>query len=99
MSTLYIKEHQTMPQMSGNPQIWAEPAGTEQTPVTVSGTSAQSAAFNTRTRFITFHCDGIMSYLIGANPTAATTNFRVPADQMITVAVTPGDKMAAITNT
>lgn len=100
MSTLYIKEHEVMPiGVSGNPQIWPEPTGTEQTPVTVSGVSAQSAAFNAKTKFITFTCDGIMSYLIGSNPTAATTNFRVSADQVITVAVTPGHKMAAITNT
>ena len=99
MSTLYIKEHETMPIISGNPQIWGEPAGTEQTPVTVSGTSAQSAAFNAKTKFITITCDGIFSYLVGTNPTAATTNFRVSAGDTITMAVTPGHKIAAVTNT
>lgn len=99
MATLFIKEHETMPQMSGNPQIWAEPAGTEQTPVTTSGTSAQSAAFNTKTRFITITCTGVISYLVGSNPTATTSSFRLAADQVLTFAVTPGHKIAAIDNT
>jgi len=98
MSTLYIKEHEQMPQMAGAPQIWKEPALVEQTPVTVSGTSAQSAAFNAQTKFITIVCDGIFSYLVAADPTAATTNFRVQAGEMLTFAVTPGQKIAAITN-
>ena len=98
MSTLYIKEHANKPQMAGGPDIWAEPALAEQR-VTVSGTSAQSAAFNAQTKFITITCDGIYSYLCAADPTALTTSFRVPADQIISFAVTPGQKIAAITNT
>lgn len=98
MSTLYIKEHEVMPQMAGAPQIWSEPALVSQT-VTVSGTSAQSAAFNARTKFITITCDGIFSYLVASNPTATTSNFRVAADQVLTFAVAPTDKIAAITNT
>jgi hypothetical protein len=98
MATLWIKEHETMPIISGNPQIWAEPVSVEQT-VTVSGTSAQSAAFNAKTKFITITCDGIFSYLVSTNPTAATTNFRVEAGNVLTFAVPPAYKIAAITNT
>lgn len=99
MSTLYIKEHDRVPQMAGAPQVWAEPALVDQTPVTVSGTSAQSAAFNAQTKFITITCDGVFSYLVGSNPTATTSHFRVAADVHLVIAVTPGHKIAAITNT
>lgn len=99
MATLYIREFESMPLISGAPQIWAEPGGTNPTPVTVSGTSAQSAAFNAKTKFIAITCDGIFSYLVGSDPTATTSHLRIPADTILSFAVTPGHKIAAITNT
>lgn len=103
MATLWIKEHTKKPQMAGGPDIWAEPAAVEQN-VAISGTSAQSAAFAAQTRFITITSDSAFCYLVAANPTAATTNFRVAADQILTIGVAPapGDapyKIAAITTT
>jgi len=71
----------------------------EQTPVTVSGTSAQSAAFGANTRYIMFTCDGIFSWTIGNNPTATTSKMRFAADQVYHIQVQPGDKIAFITNT
>lgn len=71
----------------------------EQTPVTVSGSSAQSAAFGAKTRFIMFTCDGIFSWTIGANPTATTSKMRFAADTVYHIAVQPTDKIAFITNT
>lgn len=99
MSTLYIAEYARLPEMTGGkPQIAPEPAIVNQT-VTVSGTSAQSAAFNSQTRYIAVTCDGIFSYLVGSNPTSTTGKFRIPADAILFMAVQPGDKIAAITNT
>jgi hypothetical protein len=98
MATLWIKEHERMPQMAGAPQIWAEPCLVEQA-VSYTGTAGQSAAFNAQTKFITITSAGIFSYLVSANPTALTTSFRVAADQILTIAVTPGQKISAITNT
>jgi len=99
MSTLRIREFQIAPLVSGvSLQVWPEP-GTDQTPVTVSGTSAQSAAFDGKTKYVAITCDGIFSYVVGSNPTATANHFRVPADQIICFSVQPGDKIAAITNT
>ena len=65
----------------------------------MSGTSAQSSAFNAATRFIRVHTDAICSILIGSNPTATTAKKRLAADQTEYFAVNSGDKIAAITNT
>lgn len=103
MATLWIKEHIKKPQLAGGPDIWSEPASVEQA-VTISGTSAQSAAFAAQTKFITITSDSAFCYLVAANPTAATTNFRVASDQILTIAVEPPPgtapyKIAGITTT
>ena len=103
MATLWIKEHSKKPQMAGGPDLWAEPAAVEQA-VTISGTSAQSAAFAAQTKFITITSDSAFCYLVAANPTAATTNFRVQAGDILTFGVEPAPgsapyKIAGITTT
>lgn len=104
MSTLWIKEHfRSAPQQAGAPQIWSEPCDVEQA-VTISGTSAQSSAFNPQTKSVTITSDSAFCYLVSTNPTAATTNFRVAADQIITIGVEPAAgsapyKIAGITTT
>jgi hypothetical protein len=103
MATLWIKEHTKKPQLSGGPDIWAEPAAVEQA-VAISGTSAQSSAFAAQTRFITITSDSAFCYLVASNPTATTSSFRVAADQILTIAVAPPSgttpyKIAGITTT
>lgn len=66
--------------------------------VTVSGTSAQSSAFDRLTYAIRINCDVIVSIKVGANPTATTADLRMPANQTEYFVVTPGDKIAFITN-
>jgi hypothetical protein len=78
---------------------WSGGGVTEQTPVAVSGTSAQSAAFDPKTRYIQFTCDVIFSWTIGSNPTSTTSKMRFPADTIFFIGVQPGDKIAFITNT
>lgn len=98
MATLYIAEYATLPAMTGGQAAIApEPAVTTQT-VTYS-TSVASNAFNGQTRYIAITSPGIFSYTVNDNPTATTSHFRVPADQILFIAVTPGHKIAAITNT
>ena len=98
MATLYIAEYSRLPQVSGGqPQIAAEPAIATQV-VTYSTTTA-SAAFDAKTNFIAITSPGIFSYTVGKTPTATTSHFRVPADAILFMAVTPGDKIAAVTNT
>lgn len=93
MATLWIKEHFKKPQMAGGPDIWSEPSDVEQA-VMISGTSAQSAAFNAQTKFITITSDSAFCYLVAANPTATTSSFRIAADQILTIGVEPASGVA-----
>jgi hypothetical protein len=97
MSTLSIAEFR---QLGKDDRIQAveQPPLAEQT-VTVSGTSAQSSAFNDGTRIIRVHTDAIVSILIGSNPTATTAKARMVAGQTEYFTVVGGHKIAAITNT
>ncbi len=98
MADLYIEEYADLGRSSdGQPVPIAGDTITTQK-VTYS-TTAQSAAFNSRTRFIAITSPGIFSYLRGADPTATTSHFRVPADTILYLKVHPGHKIAAVTNT
>lgn len=100
MATLYISEYTegAVSQVPNGLPLAAEPPVAEQT-VALSGTSAQSNAFNGKTRIIRVHTDAICSILVGANPTATTAKKRLPADHTEYFSVQPGDKIAGITNT
>ena len=100
MATLYIAEYDRMLTDINGGRIlgFAEPPIAEQT-VTISGTSASSAAFNSQTRFIRVHTDVICHVLCGKTPTAAATNQRFAAGQTEAKGVTAGDKIAVIEGT
>lgn len=100
MATLYISEYGDLARdASGNIiSIGVEPAQTTQTR-SISGTSAQSNAFASGTRYVRIHTDAICSILFGANPTATTSHARLAADSTEYFCVTAGHKVAAITNT
>jgi hypothetical protein len=98
MATLYIAEYANIPEAAAGQPM--QIAGDEITTQTVTySTTAQSAAFNGKTRYIAITSPGIFSYAIGASPTATTSKFRIPADAIIYLKVNPGDKIAAVTNT
>lgn len=99
MSTAYITEFKDTPVYDNMPIPKWGAGVVEQTPVTVSGSSAQSAAFAVTTRYIWVTCDGICSFTIGSNPTATTSKMRLAADKDLFIGVQPGDKIALITNT
>lgn len=98
MATLYIQELSTIGTSPNNQslQVSLQPPITEQT-VAIGGSSTQSSAFNTKTRFVRIHTDAICSILFGSNPTATaakarmnagdTEYFAVPQDQSFKVAV------------
>jgi len=97
MATLYITEYERVD--NSNPPVAMAPSITQQT-VSLSGTSAQSAAFNARTKMVRIHTDAICSVLFGTNPTALTTSPRMAADQTEYFALgAAGLKVAGITNT
>lgn len=98
MATLYITEFTTIATRISGAPIAQMPPVAEQTR-SISGSSAQSSAFNLATRFVQLHTDAICSIAIGLNPTATTSTMRLPADTTVYFGVTAGDKVAAITNT
>lgn len=102
MAKLYIREYASMAQVQASKADLAapqEPPTADQAPITLSGASQQSAAFNVDTRFVAITADGIFSYLVGADPTVTADMLRVTAGQIIFVGVKPGHRVAVITNT
>lgn len=98
MANMYITEYGSIGAMRSN--IAQEPAIAVQK-VAFTGTPGQSAAFNAATILVRIHVDGIASIKFGTNPTAATTDPRLPADTTEYFAVPPSGsyKVSAITNT
>lgn len=104
MGKLYITEYVRQAKDNRGQAIAAgeEPAIAIQT-VTYT-TSTQSAALNSKTRFVRVHTDAICSILFSANPTATTDHTRLPANQTEFFGVTEesvraGLKIAAVANT
>lgn len=69
---------------------------TDQTPITTSATTAQSAAFSGDTKMIQVSCDTQAAMAYGSNPTATTSNMTIPVGSMIYWKVTGGKKVAFI---
>lgn len=82
MATLYITEYSESRILIGGQmvQVPLEPPLAEQT-VTISGTHAESAAFNAKTTFVRIETDLICSLLIGTAPVATTSSGRWVAGQ------------------
>lgn len=101
MPTLYISEYKEMAKTITAKQDLAaaqEPAIATQA-ISISGASAQSAAFNADTRFVEIHTDAICSISFGSNPTATTAHKRMAANQTQFFGVVPTHKVAVISNT
>jgi hypothetical protein len=109
MSYLYITELEsiTPTQEGGAAQVARMPPVAEQT-IAITGTSAQSSAFNSRTRYVRIETDVIAGIAFGPNPTAAvasgtsataTGTARMAANTVEYFGVTPGTKVAAISTT
>jgi hypothetical protein len=100
MASLYIEEFESSGIARAGQSL---PAGLQpglaSQKVAIGGTSTQSAAFNTRTRFVRLHTDAICSVEFGASPTADNTNMRMGEGQTEYFSVNGGDKVAVITNT
>lgn len=95
MATLWITEYRNLGQTAnGNNTIQApvEPGLAEQA-ITITGASAQSAAFNASTRFVMLHTDTACYLSWGTNPTA-TTNQLMAADETRFYSVNPSIKVA-----
>jgi hypothetical protein len=98
MAKVYITEYCTSPKENGILlQAPQEPALTTQT-VAIGGASAQSSAFNAKTKFVRIHADAVCSILFGENPTATANSPRLAAGVSEYFGVIPGQKIAVITN-
>jgi hypothetical protein len=101
MAKLYVTEFQKMghaensADIGGVPQVARLPALTTQ--VVTYTTSTASAAFGADTRFIRVHTDAACHILVADTPTATTSHLKMVADQTEYFAVTPGQKIAAVT--
>lgn len=100
MSTLYVTEYPGIETLlNGTAQVVVGPPIAEQV-VTISGTSTQTAAFSAVTRIVRLQPDSICSLKVGGtNPVATTSSQRHVAGSTEYIGVTPGDKLAVITNT
>lgn len=97
MPTLYVSEFGDL--AMGRAQAGSLPPLASQT-VAIGGTSAASTnAFGPNTRMIRVHTDAICSVAVGPTPTAVATAMRMSADSTEFFGVTPGDKIAVISNT
>ena len=70
-------------------------------PITSSGTHAESAAFGANTTIIRVHNDsgGPICVLIGTTPVATTSNARMSSDQTEYFCVKASDKISVIATT
>jgi hypothetical protein len=85
-------------QVDGSVQVALTPPLVDQTAITVSAASAQSAAFGPGTGMARISCDTTVSAAFGSNPTATTSNMRLPANVPEYFRVRPGQRAAFITN-
>ena len=98
MATLYISEFGGFASIGTQyGPVAPQPAVADQH-VAIGASSAQSAAFNAITHLVMLSSDAVCSVLFGANPTAAATNLRIPANVPLLFSVEPGQKVAVITN-
>lgn len=101
MAFMYISEYAGLAATSSGDaavDVMPEPPVAIQQIAIVVATSTQSAPFNAATRFIEIEVDQICSFAIGTNPTAATTNMRLNANERLKRGVSPGQKIANIPN-
>lgn len=99
MAVLYISEFAGLAAVRGaQASIGAQPSLVDQT-VAIGAGSAQSKAFGPTTNMVLICADAVCSVLFGANPTATAVNMRIPANFPMYFAVSPGQKVAVITNT
>lgn len=68
----------------------------DQAPITTSGTSAQSSAFNPNTGMVRVWCDTQSAVAFGSNPTATTNNMPLSAGMAEYFDIVPGQKAAFI---
>ena len=97
MATLYLTEFGNVMVIDGVRQPMAPmPPLAEQ--ILAIGAGATSSAFNVSTTYIRVCADAACSIAVGAAPTATVVKLRLPGNSVEYFAVSPGQKLAVITN-
>lgn len=98
MPTLYITEYERLgSDGDGRPMPVAGREIIAHQTRSLSGTSAQSSAFNSRTKYVRLFTDTACFVLFGANPTATTSHTPLAANSAEYFEVNGSDKIAART--
>lgn len=101
MTVLYISEYKSIGWVgNSNTQLIHAPSNpvVAEQHVSVSGASAQSAAFNAETKFVRVVSDVACNIAFGTDPVAVTTAHYLPANAIEFYAVVAGTKLAVIPN-
>lgn len=98
MAKLWITEYKDVGADASGLQVSVarHPPAAVQTPITFSGTSAQSAAFSASTRFIRLRADATCHFTVAANPMATTNDTPLDANSAEYFEVPAGSKIAVI---
>jgi len=98
MAKLYIAEHSfpTIIHSQINPPPMLPPVAAQT--VTIAAASAQSSAFNARTRSVGIFSESDVSLEFGENPTATGNSLKIPSNQLVYFEVVPGQRLAVIAN-
>ena len=84
MSLFYITEYENVVfDARGEPVLAPEePALIDQLPIDFTdGLPHPSAVFNSKTRYVMIHTDGVCSYVVGATPQASILNRRMATSE------------------
>src|SRR5258707_1168480 len=95
----FVTEYASFPQQMGVVVQAAQEPGLKNasSPLTVT-THVESAAFDPTTVAIKVHVTGgNVSYSVGANPTATTSDMRMPTDHTEVLGVVPTHKISFVT--
>lgn len=98
MATLYVSEFSRLANIAGKLTGVALTAPVAEQTVAIDVGSTQSAAFNAATKVIRVHADAVCSISVGSDPTATASLMRLAQNQTEYFGVSPGHKIAAITN-
>ena len=98
MASVYLTEHYAPKFVGGNllPAVSMPPIAEQK--ITIGGASVASSAFNALTQVLGVHAEAVCSVAFGAAPTATSANRRLAAHSTEYFEVTPGQKVAIITN-
>jgi hypothetical protein len=98
MTLVYVREYTSHSAIGGKGGSSAFEPGTDQTPLSVGGSSVQSNAFSPNTNLVRIHTDTICSIAFGPNPVATVQSARLAANQTEYFMVMGGHKIAVIAN-